>query len=70
MSEYQRIEYLIGKDGKITERVINGSGTECVSATSGIETALGEVVNRDLLPEYYEIPEDVNIEQQENNYNT
>ncbi|MEE3715473.1 DUF2997 domain-containing protein [Tumidithrix elongata RA019] len=54
MSEYQKIEYLIGKDGKITEKVIGGSGQACVSATSGVEAALGEVENRELLPEYYE----------------
>jgi hypothetical protein len=54
MSEYQKIEYLIGKDGKVTERVISGSGEACVSSTSGVEAALGEVENRELLPEYYE----------------
>lgn len=54
MSEYQKIEYLIGKDGKITEKVIGGSGETCVSTTSGVEAALGSVENRELLPEYYE----------------
>jgi hypothetical protein len=54
MAQYQRIEYLIGKDGKITERVLGGSGAECVAATSGIEASLGQVQQRDLLPEYYE----------------
>ncbi|WP_375507070.1 DUF2997 domain-containing protein [uncultured Nostoc sp.] len=54
MAEYQRIEYHIGKDGKITETVINASGSSCTSTTSGIEKALGEVENQELLPEYYE----------------
>jgi hypothetical protein len=54
MAEYQKIEYRIGKDGKITETVIGGSGTTCTNATSGIEDALGEIENQDLLPEYYE----------------
>ncbi len=54
MAEYQKIEYRIGKDGKITETVIGGSGASCTNATSGIEDALGKVENQDLLPEYYE----------------
>ncbi|MEH1936654.1 MAG: DUF2997 domain-containing protein [Nostoc sp.] len=54
MAEYQKIEYRIGKDGKITETVSNASGSSCTSTTSGIEKALGEVENQELLPEYYE----------------
>ena len=50
MAEYQKIEYRIGKDRKITETVINFSGSSCTSTTSGIENALGEVENQDLLP--------------------
>ncbi|NET58745.1 MAG: DUF2997 domain-containing protein [Symploca sp. SIO2E6] len=54
MAEYQKIEYRIGKDGKITETVINGSGAGCTNTTSEIEKALGEIDDRELLPEYYE----------------
>ena len=54
MNEYQKIEYRIGKDGKITETVINASGSSCTSTTSEIEKALGEVESQELLPEYYE----------------
>lgn len=54
MAEYQKVEYNIGKDGKITEKVINASGSSCTTTTSGIEQALGEVENQELLPEYYE----------------
>lgn len=68
MSEYQKIEYLIGKDGKVTERVIGGAGVECVTNTSNIESALGEVANRELLPEYYEASEALVNEEQENQY--
>jgi len=52
MAEYQRIEYRIGKDGRITETVIDGVGAGCVAATATIETALGTVESRELLPEY------------------
>jgi hypothetical protein len=62
MAQYQRIEYLIGKDGKITERVINGAGADCVATTSAIEASLGEVQKRDLLPEYYETSESTWLE--------
>jgi Protein of unknown function (DUF2997) len=53
MANYQRIEYRIGLDGKVVERVIDGSGTSCTSATAGIEQALGQVEAQELLPEYH-----------------
>lgn len=55
MSQYQRVEYLIGKDGKIVERVIEMSGHECVAIAAKIESDLGNVITRELLPNYYEI---------------
>ena len=54
MSQYQRIEYLIGKDGKIVERALDISGSECITITAQIESNLGKVETRDLLPNYYE----------------
>jgi hypothetical protein len=54
MSQYQRVEYLIGKDGKVVERVIDISGSECVAITAEIESNLGKVETRELLPNYYE----------------
>ncbi len=54
MAEYQKIEYRIGKDGKIIETVLNASGESCTNTTKGIEQALGEVSSQELLPEYYE----------------
>lgn len=54
MAEYQKIEYRIGKDGKITEKVIEGQGSSCVDATRQIESALGEIESQELLPEYYQ----------------
>ena len=54
MSQYQRIEYLIGKDGKIVERAIDISGHECVAITAEIESNLGKVETRELLANYYE----------------
>ncbi|MBD2177201.1 DUF2997 domain-containing protein [Pseudanabaena sp. FACHB-1998] len=57
MSQYQRIEYLIGKDGKIVERAIDITGSECVAITAQIESNLGKVETRELLPNYYETTE-------------
>jgi hypothetical protein len=57
MSQYQRIEYLIGKDGKVVERAIDMSGSECVALTAEIELNLGKVETRELLPSYYEASE-------------
>jgi hypothetical protein len=54
MANYQKIEYRIGKDGKVTETVLNGKGETCMLATEDLERSLGEVESRDLLPEYYD----------------
>jgi hypothetical protein len=44
----------IAKDNKITGTLINGTAFGCTEATSGIEKALGNVENQELLLEYYE----------------
>ncbi len=54
MAHYQRIEYRIGKDGKVVETVIDGSGAACIQATAALEAALGDVEKRELLPQYDE----------------
>jgi hypothetical protein len=53
MAQYQKIEYRIGKDGKVTEMVLDASGSSCTQTTAGIEQALGRVEAQTLLPEYY-----------------
>lgn len=59
MAEYQQVEYQIGPDGRITERVIGATGHHCTTTTQGLETALGEVESRELLPEYEAAAEDL-----------
>ncbi len=54
MAEYQKIEYRIGKDGKIIEKILNITGSSCVETTKGIEKSLGEIETQELLPEYYQ----------------
>lgn len=63
MAEYQKIEYRIGKDGKIIETVLNASGSSCTNTTKGIEQALGEVSSQELLPEYYNEEENLTIQE-------
>ena len=63
MAEYQKIEYRIGKDGKIVETVLNASGTSCTNTTKGIEQALGEVSSQELLPQYYEGEENLTTQE-------
>ncbi|MGC1396077.1 MAG: DUF2997 domain-containing protein [Coleofasciculaceae cyanobacterium] len=63
MAEYQKIEYRIGKDGKIIETVINASGESCTSTTKGIEKALGVVDSQEFLPEYYEREENLTTQE-------
>ncbi|MBD2017760.1 DUF2997 domain-containing protein [Microcoleus sp. FACHB-53] len=63
MAEYQKIEYRIGKDGKIQEQVLNASGSSCTSTTVGLEQALGEVESQEFLPEYYEGEENITVEE-------
>lgn len=68
MAEYQRIEYRIGKDGKVVETVIGGSGPACTQATASIESALGQVEGRTLLPEHDEDGETVALETEQQSH--
>jgi hypothetical protein len=63
MAEYQKVEYRIGKDGKIVETVLNASGSSCTNTTKGIEQALGEVSSQELLPEYYQGEENLTTQE-------
>ena len=63
MAEYRQIEYRIGKDGKITETVLNAIGSSCTETTAGVEKALGKVESQELLPEYYQGEEILTAEQ-------
>jgi len=59
MSAYQRIEYRIGKDGKIIQLVLDGQGQQCLELTAQLEANLGKVETRELLPEYHLSPSEV-----------
>ncbi len=59
MAQYQKVEYIIGTDGKITERVIGASGSSCTQTTKEVEGALGKIDSQELLSEYYETDENL-----------
>ncbi len=61
MTEYQKIEYRIGKDGKIFENVLNATGSSCIEAAKQVEKSLGEIESQELLPEYYQEDESISI---------
>ncbi|MCU0543688.1 MAG: DUF2997 domain-containing protein [Oscillatoriaceae cyanobacterium Prado104] len=63
MAEYRKVEYRIGKDGKITETVLNATGSSCTETTAPVEKALGKVESQELLPEYYQGEENLTAEQ-------
>ncbi len=54
MAEYQKVEYQIANNGKVTETVINGNGETCTLATKDLEKSIGRIETRQLLPEYYD----------------
>lgn len=61
MAEYQKIEYHIGKDGKIVERVLNATGASCVETTKAVENSLGSIESQELLKEYYQEDDLINV---------
>jgi len=65
MAEYQQVEYTIDKNGNLVERVLNANGKSCLDLTEDLESALGVVEKRELLPEYHQtvIPEE-NVQHQ------
>ena len=64
MANYQQIEYRIGKDGKVTEMVLNGAGESCTLATEELERSLGLIESHDLLSEYHDIVDNALITEQ------
>ncbi len=53
MADQQQIEFVIRPDGTVEEKVIGVVGPECEAITSGIEQALGKVVDREHTAAYY-----------------
>tara|TARA_B100001996_G_scaffold100888_1_gene75619 strand:- start:1059 stop:1277 length:219 start_codon:yes stop_codon:yes gene_type:complete len=54
MSKQETVKYTIKQDGTVTEEVIGAIGKQCLKATEGVEEELGNVVNRDFLPSFYQ----------------
>ena len=50
--QYYQVEFTINPDGTITEKVLNGSGSNCTELTKDLD--LGTIKSQELLPEYQE----------------
>lgn len=65
--EFEEIEVIIGKDGKVQIHVHGVNGTQCLELTEELEKALGgEVLSRIMSPEAYQQgnPADIDPDQQ------
>jgi hypothetical protein len=54
MARRVQVEFVIGPDGRVTERVSGVKGAGCEKVTELIEQSLGKVANRERTGEYYE----------------
>ena len=63
----KKIRITIKNDGRVTMRVEGAVGEECLSFTKAFEQAVGEVEERELLPEHNVDPLNVrpDVEEQE-----
>jgi hypothetical protein len=56
MAKKQELEITVDDDGNVSIKVIGCSGPECVELTKEIEAALGIVVDKKKLGDYYVEP--------------
>jgi hypothetical protein len=50
----QTVTYTINKDGKVAINIENVAGSGCESITKNVENRLGDVVSKDMKPEFYQ----------------
>jgi hypothetical protein len=50
----QTVTYTINKDGKVAVNIENVVGPACESITKNVESRLGDVVSKDMKPEFYQ----------------
>ena len=66
----QKIKFVIGQDGSVTEEVISVSGGECVNLTKSIEEKLGSLETREFKSEFYNKQQDVTLQYDQNTNQT
>ena len=54
MPKQQKLKFTIRQDGLVTEEVIGAVGNSCENLTKLIEERLGEVINVEHKPEFYQ----------------
>ena len=50
----EEIRVVIEKDGKLTLKVSGKGGPQCLTVTQNLEEEMGEVLNRQRTPEFYQ----------------
>ena len=62
----QSLKFTIRQDGTVTEEVIGVIGNQCQEITKSIEEKLGNVVQVEPKPEYYQSQENVTLQHNQN----
>tara|TARA_R100001443_G_scaffold55617_1_gene66761 strand:- start:131 stop:343 length:213 start_codon:yes stop_codon:yes gene_type:complete len=62
----QSLKFTIRQDGTVTEEVIGVIGNQCQEITKSIEEKLGNVVQVEPKPEYYQPQENVSLQHNKN----
>ena len=50
----EEIRVIIEKDGKLILKVNGKGGPQCITATQDLEEEMGEILNRQRTPEFYQ----------------
>ena len=58
----KELEIVISPDGELTVKVEGMAGEGCLAETAFLEEALGEVVEREKTPEFYQSPASQHVE--------
>ena len=51
----EEIRVVIEKDGKLTLKVSGKGGPQCLTVTQDLEEEMGEILNRQRTPEFYQM---------------
>ncbi|KAJ8902430.1 hypothetical protein NDN08_006835 [Rhodosorus marinus] len=58
----EKIEFIIRPGGRVEQKVIGVKGSKCVEITKAIEKSLGKVVHDEKTEEFYETPNDQQLD--------
>mmetsp|Transcript_33305 Transcript_33305/g.131168 ORF Transcript_33305/g.131168 Transcript_33305/m.131168 type:complete len:120 (+) Transcript_33305:160-519(+) len=58
----EKIEFIIRPGGRVEQKVIGVKGSKCMEITKAIEESLGQVVHDEKTQEYYETPNEQQLD--------